>query len=321
VPLDPDARAYLDQVDLMALPPIDGMTVSEARQSVEAGADLLFGPKDAVAEVKDLAIAGSAGSIPIRIYSNGPADQGGVLVYFHGGGWVFGSINTHDGVCRALARRTQCTVVSVEYRLAPENKFPAAIDDAWASVEWTFKRRADLGTQKPCIAVGGDSSGGNLAAVVALRARDGGLPLCFQLLVYPVTDCHSDTASYNEFATGYGFTRNEMQWFLGHYLNSSADRENPTASPLLSRDLSGVAPALVITCEYDVLRDEAEAYSDRLRAAGVPARYSRYDGLLHGFYRMGAVFRRSQEALDESASALRTAFDSGPTRGAIVAKE
>jgi acetyl esterase len=312
VPLDPDVRAYLDQLDSIGLPPIDRMTVAEARQSVEAGADLLFGSKDAVAEVRDLAIPGSAGPIPIRIYSNGPAARGGVLVYFHGGGWVFGSINTHDGVCRALARRTQCTVVSVEYRLAPEHRFPAAIEDAWDSVEWTFEHQVDLGMQKPCIAVGGDSSGGNLAAVAALRARDVGLPLYFQLLVYPVADCHSDTASYHEFANGYGFTRNEMQWFLDHYLNSPADRENPTASPLLSRDLSGVAPALVITCEYDVLRDEAEAYADRLRAAGVPVRCSRYDGLIHGFYRMGAVFRRSQLALDESASALRTAFDSNP---------
>jgi acetyl esterase len=310
VTLDPNAQRYLDDVAASGAPSVDHMTVREARESIAATADQLFGRKDAVAIVEDFAIPSAAGSIPARLYRSRKDQANGVLIYFHGGGWVFGSVDTHDGVCRALARRAGCDVVSVDYRLAPENKFPGAVEDAWTSLNWAFEHYERVGIRDPRVAVGGDSSGGNLAAVVALQARDARLPLCLQLLVYPVTDCHAGTPSYHEYASGYGLTRAEMQWFLDHYLTSAFDRENPKASPLLSPDVSQVAPALVITCEYDVLRDEGEAYADRLAAAGVPVQISRYDGLIHGFFRMGAIFTRCQDALDESAAGLRIAFES-----------
>ncbi len=311
--LDPQARTYLDELAALGAPSVDTMTVLEARKSVATIADQLFGQKDPVAIVKDFAIPSPVGSIRARLYSNQADQNSAMLIYFHGGGWVFGSVDIDDGICRALARRAGCDVVSVDYRLAPEHKFPAAVDDAWTSLNWAFDHCVRLDVQNPRVAVGGHSSGGNLAAVVALQARDAGLPLYFQLLVCPVTDCHTDTASYLQCATGYGLSRAEMQWFVAHYLGSVADREDPKASPLLSPNLAQVAPALVITCEYDVLRDEGEAYADRLADAGVPVRISRYDGLIHGFYRMGSVFSRCQDALDESAAALRVAFDSTPT--------
>lgn len=302
-----NARAYLDELALTAAPPVDQMTVEEARLSTESTADRLFGAKDEIASIVDCSISGPRGPIPVRLYNNSPypSEPVRVLLYFHGGGWVFGSLGTHDGVCRALANRAGCAVVAIDYRLAPENKFPAAVDDAWASLKWAVGQAIG---HKPCIAVAGDSSGGNLAAVVALLARDAGIDLSLQLLVYPVTDCHMNTQSYQKYESGFGLTRTEMEWFVGHYLRSGSDRDDPRASPLLHSDLSAVAPAIVITPECDVLRDEAEAYVERLRGAGVPVQYKCYEGLIHGFYRMGAVFNETQQALQESADALRKAF-------------
>jgi acetyl esterase len=247
----------------------------------------------------------------VRIYEPLGAERDlPVLVYFHGGGWVVGSLESHDGVCRALAARTPCLVVAVDYRLAPEHRFPVAVDDAWAATAWVAEHARSIGGDPARIAVGGDSAGGNLAAVVALRARDRGLRLALQLLVYPVCDDDLDTDSYREWAEGYGLTRAAMGWFWDHYLGPEGHVQGPgpEACPLQAPDLSGVAPALVLLAEYDPLLDEGEAYAHRLDEAGVPVARRRYEGVIHGFFRMAALTDRASEAHDEAAAALRAAF-------------
>jgi acetyl esterase len=224
---------------------------------------------------------------------------------------VLGSLNTHHGVCATLARRSGCIVCSVDYRLAPEHRFPAALDDAWASVEWAHENAEELGAIPGALAVGGDSAGGNLAAICALRARDSGIPIALQLLVYPVTDADLDTSTYREFADGYWLTRYSMEWFWNHYL-PDGDRFVPDASPLRADDVRGTAPALVITAEFDPLRDEGDAYARRLEEAGVPVTLSRYDGMIHGFFRMPGVVDRANDALAEAVEALRAAFAAQP---------
>jgi acetyl esterase len=213
---------------------------------------------------------------------------------------VVGSLETHDGIGRALASRSGSSVVAVDYRLAPEHRFPAAVEDAWAVTE-------AMAGETERVAVAGDSAGGNLAAVVARRARDRELQLQFQVLVYPVTDFNLETGSYAANADGYGLTRNGMRWYWEQYLGGQ-DGGQPDASPLRAADLSGVAPALVLTSEHDPLRDEGRAYAHRLREAGVPVRLVDYEGMIHGFWRMAAVIDRAQDALDEVAGALRAAL-------------
>jgi acetyl esterase len=309
VPLDPQAQAYLDRLEETGTPPYDELPVAEARKLIEAGAAALFGPLDPVGAVVDRALPGPRGPVRARIYE--PPDgrtPWPVLLYFHGGGWVLGSLDTHDGVCRALAARTPCVVVSVDYRLAPEHRFPAAVEDAWAATAWVAEHAASVRGDPLRIAVGGDSAGGNLAAVVALRACRHGPPLALQLLVYPVLDCGLDTPSYRECAAGYGLTYELMRWFRDHYLGPEGAVADPEASPLRASDLAGAAPALVLTAEYDPLRDEGETYARRLEEAEVPVRLSRYDGMIHGFFRMAAVIDCAQGALDEAAAGLRGAF-------------
>jgi acetyl esterase len=306
VPLDRDAQLYLERLAALSPPPITELAPAEVRLAAEATAADLFGPTDPVGAVVDQALPG-----PVRIRVYQPVGQGRdlpLLVYLHGGGWVAGSLDTHDGVCRALCARTPCLVVSVDYRLAPEHRFPAALEDAWAATAWVAEHAASIGGDPSRIAVGGDSAGGTLATVVALRARDHGLALSLQLLVYPVTDHGFETSSYRELATGYGLTRDGMRWYWEHYLGPGGDGSNPEASPLRADDLSGVAAACVVTVEFDPLRDEGEAYAERLRAAGVPVERRRVDGLIHGAYRMPGVIPRGGELLDVSVAALRTAF-------------
>jgi acetyl esterase len=304
--LDPQAKAYLDALVAFGAPPPWEQVLAELRQAGEVAAPDLFGPVPSV-PFEDREIPGPGGPIRVRVYSPGEGEAP-VLVYFHGGGWVVGSLSTHHGTCATLAADAGCSVVSVDYRLAPENRYPAALDDAWAATLWASAHAPELGGRPGALAVGGDSSGGNLAAVVAVRARDNALPLRHQLLVYPVCDADLETLSYLECAEGCGLTRSTMRWFWEQYVPVASERFAPEASPLRAADVGGTAPAHVLTAEYDVLRDEGEAYARRLEAAGVPVTLSRYDGQIHGFFRMAAVIDRARDALSEAAGALRNAF-------------
>jgi acetyl esterase len=227
-------------------------------------------------------------------------------VLFHGGGWVLGSIDDADHGCRAITHAATCVVVSVGYRLAPEHRFPAAVEDAYAAVAWVADNQPELGGDGAPIAVAGESAGGNLAAAVALLTRDrGGPPLGRQILIYPVTDHTLATHSYQRFGSGYWLTRQAMESFWDHYLPEPEERAQPYAAPLCSPDLDGLPPALIITAEFDVLRDEGEAYAKRLREAGVPVVLSRYDGLIHGFWSCAGVVDRARTVTEEIAASLR----------------
>ncbi len=278
-------------------------TPAEVRKAGDESAAELFGPLVEV-PFEDR----EAGGVPVRVYrpDESPAP---VLVYFHGGGWVTGSLVSHHGLCATLARLSGCVVCAVDYRLAPEHRFPSAVDDAWDATTWVAENAEEVGGRRGALAVGGDSAGGNLAAVCALRARDAGLPLALQLLVYPVCDADLDTSTYREFADGHGLTAVSMRWFWDHYLPAGdGDRFHPDASPLRAGDVSRTAPALVITAGCDVLRDEGEAYARLLADSGVPVTLSRYDGMIHGFFRMPAMLDRANDAIAEAALALRDAF-------------
>jgi acetyl esterase len=304
--LDPEVRALLDLMEAQGGPPLESLPPQEARQAALEGLKPVAGEPEPVARVEDLLVPGEAGQIPVRVYTPQEPGPRPCLVYFHGGGWVVCDLDTHDTVCRALARRAGAVVVAVDYRLAPEHKFPAAVEDCYAATLWTAANAGRLGIDPRRIAVGGDSAGGNLAAVVSLKCRDeAGPALALQVLIYPVTDLQSfDTASYREFAEGYNLTRAEMEWFRAHYLARPEDGAHPYASPLLARDLRGLPPALVITAECDVLRDEGEAYAHRLQQAGVPVTLARYPGMIHPFFSMPGALSQARKALDQVASAV-----------------
>jgi acetyl esterase len=267
------------------------------------------GPPRPLARVEAMEIPGAAGKLPARLYVADPATPEGaagpLLVYFHGGGWVIGDLDTHDSPCRFLAAETGTAVLSVDYRLAPEHPFPAALDDACAAFAWAAEHAAELGADPARIAVGGDSAGGNLAAAVSLQARDDGGPRpAMQLLFYPVTDALGGP-SRQDFAEGFQLTKADMDWFEAHYLSGGASGEDPRISVLRAEDLSGLPPAYVTTAGFDPLRDEAEAYAERLRTAGVPVALRRHPGLIHGFANMTAISRTARAAMLETAGALR----------------
>jgi acetyl esterase len=307
MPLDPQARLLLDQFASMGAPLLHEMTVPEARQLMDT-MRTMSPPGDPVARVQDRNVPGPAGDIPVRLYHPGGGSRP-LLIYFHGGGWVLGSLESHDGTLRELCNAAGCAILAVDYRLAPEHRFPAAVDDCWAAATWAAANADSLEADADRIAVGGDSAGGNLTAVIAQLARDRqGLPLRFQLLVYPATDATTDTPSYRENATGYFLELESMRWFYDHYLGRDGDRSDPRVSPLRTADLHGLPPALVITAEFDPLRDEGEAYAERLRAAGVPVTLTRYHGMIHGFFGMGAMLDQGRAAVAEAAAALRTAL-------------
>jgi len=296
MPLDPQAVAWLAELRELGAPTYHDLPPAEGRKLIDEGAPALFGEPDPIHSIEDAQAAG----VPVRIYR--PSDEElPALVYFHGGGWVLGSVNSHDSLCRTLAARCGCTLVSVDYRLAPEHPFPAAVDDAWSVTAWAAETF-------PAVAVGGDSAGGHLSAVTALRARDEGLALALQVLVYPVTDYSFDTASYGEWGTDTNLTEESMRWFWEHFIPADVAADDPRVSPLRASELAGVASALVVIAECDPLCDEGEAYARRLEEAGVPVTLSRYDGQLHGFLRMPALFDRSRDAIDEFAGAVRAAL-------------
>jgi acetyl esterase len=264
------------------------------------------GPVEPVARVESRTLPGPAGEIPVRIYAPSEARRLPALVYFHGGGFVIGSLDTHDGTCRSLANAIGCTLVSVDYRLAPEHKFPAGPEDCYAATRWVVEKGAEIGVDGSRVAVGGDSAGGNLAAVVALMARDRrGPALRHQLLIYPVANHDFATASYEENKQGYLLSREMMRWFWNHYLVESQDGANPYASPLRAPSLAGLPPAHVITAEYDPLRDEGEALAARLQREGVPTTHVRYAGMIHGFFSMTAMLDVAKRAVAEAATAVR----------------
>jgi acetyl esterase len=308
MPLDPQARAYLDQLAALNAPPLSALTPEVARQAIQMQT-VLVAEREPVARVEDRRIPGPEGEIPLRIYTPAGAGPFPALVFFHGGGWVICDLETHDGLCRSLTNGVGCVVVSVDYRLAPEHKFPAALQDCYAATRWVAGHAAEIAVDGTRIAVGGDSAGGNLAAVVAQLARaQGGPPLVFQLLIYPATDLTADTPSKRENSEGYGLSREDMLWFASHYLRSPADARDPLASPMLTPDLRGLPPALIITAEYDPLRDEGEQYGARLQEAGVPVTVSRYAGMIHGFLTPPVPFDQTQRAIAECCRALRRAF-------------
>ena len=308
--LDPQARSLLQTIEQLGAPPIETLTPDQARESRRAAALAYSGSPEAMARLENLTMPGPAGEIPIRIYTPAGKAPFPILIYFHGGGWVVGDLDTHDPVCRALANRASCLVISVDYRLAPEHKHPAAIEDAYAAAAWVAQNAARFQGDPNQLAVGGDSAGGHLATVVALMARDQGAPaLAYQLLIYPVTDLSSlETASYRDYAQGYLLPRASMKWFRDHYLRRESQAQEPYASPLLAQDLSGLPPALVITAEFDVLRDEGEAYARGLAQAGVPVKCTRYLGMMHGFVAQAGVLDQGKDALDEAGAALQSAF-------------
>lgn len=307
MPLDPQVKASLEQTAALGLPPYHELTPTEARAQMDALRAAI--PGEPVARVNDRTIPGPGGALPIRVYTPDGVGPFPALVFFHGGGWVVGSIAGSDHTCRALANRARCVVVSVEYRLAPEHVFPAAADDCYAATAWVADHASSIDADPVRIAVGGVSAGGNLAAAVTLMARDrSGPALAYQLLVVPVTDATRATASYRDNGDGYGLTSRSMDWFWDHYAPDPEAARSPYASPLLAEDHANLPPALVITAEYDPLRDEGHAYAERLRAAGVPVRETCYPGMVHGFFGMANVLDGGQRAVDEAGAALRDAL-------------
>jgi acetyl esterase len=312
--LHPQARAVLERVAAAGeVAPTD-----EHLAEIRAGYAMLVtmgtGPAEPVASVGDLEIAGPGGPVPVRVYRPIEHRPLPVVVFFHGGGWTIGSIDDYDPVARQIANRSGALVVSVGYRLAPEHPHPAALDDCWAATTWTAEHGAEIGGDSSRFALMGDSAGGNIAAVLAQRcAREGGPRPALQVLVYPVVDCDLDTASYGENGKGYLLDTDQMRWFFDCYTRGGSALDDPTVSPLRTAhlkaaDLGGVAPALVITAEYDPLRDEGEAYATALRAAGVEVTHTRYDGMIHAFFGLGAAFDAGNEAVAEAGAALRAAF-------------
>jgi acetyl esterase len=310
MPLDPQAKAVMEQVAALGFPPAHTVSPQEARANNRAR-PRARGPE--VGRVEDRIIPGPESTLPVRIYTPQGSGPFPVLVWFHGGGWVVGDLDTADATCRNLTVGANCLVVSVDYRLAPETKFPGPAEDCYAATRWVEQNAASISADPGRIAVGGDSAGGNLAAAVSLMARDRGVSLpIFQLLVYPVADRNFDTESYVDNAEGYQLTRDGMVWYWDHYLKDDTDASNPYAAPLQASDLSGLPPALVITAEYDPLRDEGEAYARRLEAAGVSIVCTRYDGMIHGFFGMAAAIDKGKQAIDQASSALQNAFAEQP---------
>lgn len=306
MPLEPETLALLDELSGLGLPLFESLPPEQARAVFNAAFQTPPESKEPVDRVEDRTVPGPGGAIPVRLYAPRADAPLPLLVFYHGGGWVLLNLDTHDGLCRKLANAVGCAVVSVDYRLAPEHPFPAAAEDAHAAARWLADHAGELGLDPARVAVAGDSAGGNLATVTALMARDrGGPALRAQALIYPVTDASMSHPSVKENAEGYLLTRDGMEYFWGHYLNSPEDGSNPYASPLAAPDLSGLPPALVITAEYDPLRDEGERYADRLREAGVQARLSRYAGTIHGFALLSDRLSLGRQAIAEVSQFLR----------------
>jgi acetyl esterase len=306
--LDQATTALLEQMAASGGRPLHELTPAGARGLMAAmRGDAPPGPD--MASVRDTRVRASGGFVPVRVLV--PVDRPrGVIVYYHGGGWVIGALADFDKLGRLLAQRTGCVVLLVDYRLSPEYRFPTAVDDAWAALRWADEHRAELagadqeGTRAPLI-VAGDSAGGNLSAIMALRARAaGGPPIALQVLVYPVTDCDLESTSYLDPANQLMLSRESMVWFWDHYAPEPDARLHPDASPLRSANFAGLPPAVILTAEHDVLRDEGELYATRLVKAGVPVRHRRFAGQMHGFFTMVDALPGAAAGLDYVAAAI-----------------
>src|SRR5689334_22795302 len=304
--LDPQAKLVLDMVEAtrVEIPP------EQRVEMTRTGWGLFLQAAGGTPEPVFAIDERDADGVPVLVYRPTPDPGLPVFVVFHGGGWVIGTAGEFDVIARQLANASNAIVVSVDYRLAPEHPYPAPLDDCWRALRWSAAHAAEFGGDPNRLAVGGDSAGGNLAAVCAQRARDeGGPALALQVLVYPVCDCNFDTGSYVANAEGYFLEREEMQWFFDCYTGGGqCDATDPSISPLRAADLHGLAPALVLTAEYDPLRDEGEAYAAKLRAAGVPVEQRRYDGLIHGFFGLSGAFAAGREAVEFVGTALQRSF-------------
>jgi acetyl esterase len=310
VDYDPQVRELRAARERAGTPPLYTLTVQTARAADLADIQATAGTPEPVGEVLDRTVPGPGGDLPIRVYRPDVAGPLPVLVYLFGGGWVLGTVDTSDALCRTLTNSVGCLTVSIGYRLAPEDPFPAAVEDCYAGLRWVADHAADLGGDPKRLAVAGDSAGGNLAAVTALLARErGGPALSGQVLVYPTTDYTSDSPSMRENTDPYFFNQTSVGWYWEHYLRASDDGYDPLASPLLAHDLSGLPPALVITAEFDPIRDQGEEYAKRLSGAGVPVEQTRYRGMVHGFFSMGGELDAGRRAVEQVAGYLRRVFE------------
>ncbi|NPC96701.1 alpha/beta hydrolase [Nocardioides sp. zg-DK7169] len=299
--LDAATTALLQQLAAAGGPPMHEVDPDTARARM-AGLAALYPPGPEPARAEDATVPTRAGSLPVRVIA--PASPRGVLLYLHGGGWVVGSPAEHEALGRELAHRTGCTVVLGSYRLAPESPWPAAVEDAWDLVTWVDEHRADLAGPGAPLVVAGDSAGGNLATIVARHARDAGGPsIALQVLVYPVVDHDFDNGSYTDPANQLALNRDTLRWFWDHYVPAE-HRDDPDVSPARAEDLAGLPPAVVLTAEHDVLRDEGEAYAASLEAAGVPTSCRRFEGQMHGFFTMVGLLPASAQALDHVATEI-----------------
>lgn len=313
--LHPQVKALLERKEAEGTRPLYTLTLEEARKADLEAIKSCAGTSERVHRVENTTIKGPDGPLPLRIYTPNVAGPLPILLYLFGGGWSLGTIDTADAICRNLTNAVRCVVAVIGYRLAPEHKFPAAVEDCYAAAMWLADNATAIGGDAARIAIGGDSAGGNLAAAVTLVSRARGRPnFAFQLLVYPITDYFPDTPSMREVVDPLIFNRDSVAWYWGHYLRSQDDGCNPLAAPLKAPDLAGAPAALVITAEHDPLRDEAEMYAARLKAAGVPVRLSRYNGMIHGFFAMAGQLDDARRALDQASTALRFAFQSPSSR-------
>jgi acetyl esterase len=304
MPLDPQVQAMREQAAQANTPPLYTMSLHDARAADLASIQAAAGNAEPVHSVRDTTFPGEDGELPVRIYRPDADGPLATLVYLFGGGWTLGNIDTADAIARKLANAVPLQVIVPGYRLAPEHKFPAAVHDCHAALRWVHDNADDLGVDPTRIAVGGDSAGGNLSAVVSLLARTDGPPLAAQLLVYPNTLYGSDTHSMRAGNDPLMFNHNSVAWYWDHYLRTEADGKDPLVSPLLADSLADLPPALVITAEYDPLRDEGEQYAARLRDAGVEVELTRYDGMVHGFFAMSGVLDGGKQAIAQAASYL-----------------
>lgn len=306
--LDRSAATVLDMIRLSGAPATETLTPVEARIAYLGARTALSPDAPEITEIRNLEAPGPHGPIPLRLYRDGPDPAPrSVLVFFHGGGWVIGDLDTHDVVCRQLARKTGAAIIAVDYRMGPEEKFPAAVDDAIAATAWIAKNAATLNVDAGRLAVGGDSAGGNLATVVAIDARDlHGPAIALQALIYPSTLIDSTAESQHLFAEGYGLNSAMMAYFRAHYLASKADRADWRASPMLAKSFANLPPALIITAGFDPLRDDGETYAVRLAQAGVPVTLKRFPGQIHGFLLMGRIIPQAADAIEDIAAAMKS---------------